>query len=244
MSSPVSRVFITRATGLLGSRLAAARASQWPGEPNGMLVLFAASLSGLAIVSLWKFQHRLGPTFVALFTKEGPLEDLTYMLELIGAALCAVAVWRFSRGKSLFRPTRPARWMFASLALALFAVGMEEINWGQTLLGFGTPEAWKEINHQQETSLHNLLGRNALEWGARAIGVAVALGVIALVFLGMKFPDSLPGEIAPQPALVPLALCIAFASLKQHSEVVELLVAMFFAFYAYRLWALSRPPRP
>jgi hypothetical protein len=240
MSVPVSRIFITRATGFIGSRLAAVRSSEKPGEPSSFLVLLTASLAGLAIISLWKFQHRMGSAFVSMFAKEGALENLTYILELIGAALCAVALWHFSRARSLSAPPRPVRWMYGALALALFAVGMEEINWGQTLLGFNTPDAWKEVNRQQETSLHNLLGRNALESGARAIGVLLALGVIALVLVRRRFPESLLGQIAPHPALVPLSLCVAFASLKQHSEVVELLVAVFFAFYTYRLWAISR----
>ncbi len=45
----------------------------------------------------------------------------------------------------------------------LFAVGFfmlfgEEISWGQRLLGFETPEAFKEINVQDEFNLHNLAG--------------------------------------------------------------------------------------
>jgi hypothetical protein len=202
------------------------------GEPNRVGVLLAASLTGLAVVSLWRFQHELGPSFVALFAKEGVLEHVTYILALLGSALCASAVWRFSR--------QPARWMFSALALTLFAVGMEEINWGQTLLGFETPEAWKDVNQQKETSIHNLLGRNALEGGARAIGVLFTLAVIALVTARMRSPDSLLGQVAPHPALLPLSLCVAYASVKQHSEVVELLMSIFFAFYTYRLWVLAR----
>jgi hypothetical protein len=211
------------------------------GEPNWVAVLFATSLAGLTVVSLYKFQHRLGPSFVALFAKEGPLEDVSYILALVGAALCAGAVWRFSRKNAVDAPPRPVRWMYGALALALFAVGMEEINWGQTLLGFDTPEAWKEVNLQKETSIHNVLGRNALEGGARTIGVLLTLGVFALVAIRMRAPKSLLGQVAPHPALVPLSICVAYASFRQHSEVVELLISIFFAFYTYRLWVLARP---
>ncbi len=211
-----------------------------PGEPNWIGVLVAASLTGLAVISLWRFQHQLGPSFVALFAKEGPFEDVTYILALFGAACCAGAVWCFSRKGSPSAPPKILRWMFGALGLALFAVGMEEINWGQTLLGFSTPEAWKEVNYQKETSIHNLLGRNALEGGARSIGVLLALAVIVLVVVRMRSPKSLPGQVAPHPTLVPLSFCIAYAGFRQHSEVVELLISIFFAFYTYRLWALAR----
>jgi hypothetical protein len=216
------------------------RFQEGPGEPNWVGVLVAASLAGLVVISLWRFQHQLGPSFVALFAKEGPFEDVTYILALFGAVCCAGAVWRFSRKGSSFAPPRIVRWMFGALGLALFAVAMEEINWGQTLLGFSTPEAWKEVNYQQETSIHNLLGRNALEGGARSIGVLLTLAVIVLVAVRVRSPKSLAAQVAPHPTLVPLSFCIAYAGFRQHSEVVELLISIFFAFYTYRLWALAR----
>lgn len=219
---------------------AGARPGETPGEPNGFHVLIGASLVGLAVISLWKFQHRWGPSFVQLFAKEGPLENVSFILAFVASALCAGAVWRFSRKSALASVSRPALWMYSALAGALFAVGMEEINWGQTLLGFRTPEAWKEINLQQETSLHNVLNRDQLEGSARAIGLLLTAGVIALVLIRRRWPRSLLGQIAPHPALVPLSLCVAYASLKQHSEVVELLIPIFFVFYTYRLWSLAR----
>jgi hypothetical protein len=216
------------------------RSGESRGEPNAFGVLAGASLAGLAVLSLWRFQHQLGPSFLALFAKEGPFEDVTFILALLGAAWCGGAVWRFSRRKPLAEPSRPVLWTFGALALGLFAFGMEEINWGQTVLGFSTPEAWKEVNHQQETSLHNLLNRDELENSARAAGLLLTLGVISLVAVRMRLPKSLLGQIAPHPTLVPLSLCVAYASWKQHSEVVELLIPVFFAFYTYRLWALAR----
>jgi hypothetical protein len=255
MSVPVNRIGGTRAPGFIGAGLAALRVRQEQGEPNVLAVFFSASLAGVAVVALWRFQHRLGPSFVALFAKEGALENLTCILEFLGAVFCATAVWRFSRAALRRRgrsdvatsvaavPSGPVRWMFGALALALFLVGMEEINWGQTLFGFKTPEVWKEINHQQQTSLHNLLDRDALEGSARALGLLLTLGTIVLVIVRLRWPDSIPGQISPHPALVPLSLCVAYASVKQHSEVVELLVAIFFAFYTYRLWSLARARR-
>jgi hypothetical protein len=215
-----------------------------PGEPNGIGVLFAASLAGLTVLGLWRLQHRLGSSYVALFAKEGPFEDVTCILALLGAVLCASAVWHLSRKGSRAAPPRTARWMFGALALGLFAMGMEEINWGQTLLGFNTPEAWKAVNYQKETSIHNLLDRNALEGSARTIGVLLTLAVITLVAIRVRSPKSLLGQIAPHPALVPLSLCVGFAGLMQHSEVVELLITIFFAFYTYRLWTLARARVP
>lgn len=216
------------------------RAGEPPGEPNALAVLTGASLIGVALLALYRFQHEAGPRFVALFAKEGPLEHLTFMLALLGAALCAGALWRHSRRGPIGAPPRLVRWAFAALGLVLFAFGMEEINWSQTLFGFATPEGWRDVNLQQETSLHNVLDRDELEYGVRILGLLLTAAVVALTVARLRMPRSMLGQIAPHPALVPLAFCISYASIRQHSEVVELMIAIFFAFYTYRLWSLAR----
>jgi len=45
--------------------------------------------------------------------------------------------------------------LLASAAVLLFLAG-EEISWGQRLFGWGTPEALRGANAQDETNLHNL----------------------------------------------------------------------------------------
>lgn len=45
---------------------------------------------------------------------------------------------------------------FLLLGLAFFFVGMEEISWGQRIIGFKTPEAMVEANVQREFNFHNL----------------------------------------------------------------------------------------
>lgn len=49
------------------------------------------------------------------------------------------------------------RWFFALLALAGFYTVMEEISWGQRILGIESPDFFAENNIQGETNLHNFL---------------------------------------------------------------------------------------
>lgn len=49
-------------------------------------------------------------------------------------------------------------WYYAALGAGLIFIGMEEIAWGQQFLGFASPEAWRSINVQGETTLHNVAG--------------------------------------------------------------------------------------
>lgn len=83
-----------------------------------------------------------------------PIELLTFLVFLIAGI----------KGLELSYKTKVAGeetfvyafYIFFSIALLFIA--MEEIAWGQWFLGFETPEAWKSINMQGETTLHNIGG--------------------------------------------------------------------------------------
>jgi tetratricopeptide (TPR) repeat protein len=49
------------------------------------------------------------------------------------------------------------RLFFALLAAACFYVFMEEISWGQRIIGFASPEVFERHNLQREVNLHNFL---------------------------------------------------------------------------------------
>jgi hypothetical protein len=117
---------------------------------------------------------------------------------------------------------------------------MEEINWGQTLFGFATPQTWSQINYQHETSIHNLVDKSVLTNTWKLVAVLFGASVLAIVALAARFPRSLAAIIAPPPALVPLALCASYAGVRLHAEMIELLMSVFFAFYTYRIWVAAR----
>jgi hypothetical protein len=75
------------------------------------------------------------------------------------------------------------RGFYGAFAILLFVVAMEEISWGQRLIGFETPAALRAINGQGETTLHNigmLQGRS--EW------IRLAFGLTGLVAIGRSRP--------------------------------------------------------
>jgi hypothetical protein len=49
-------------------------------------------------------------------------------------------------------------WFFAGLAAFCLLVALEEISWGQRLLGYRPPDYFLAENYQQELNLHNTLG--------------------------------------------------------------------------------------
>lgn len=92
--------------------------------------------------------HR--PTFVLLTREDSVLEWGQVACFLVAGALAAVAAVRL-RG----RLPVAAVLVGCFALLAVFTAG-EEISWGQRIFGWGTPEALSAVNHQDETTVHNI----------------------------------------------------------------------------------------
>jgi hypothetical protein len=201
--------------------------------PAAPLVLAASTATGALFISLHLVGSRLGAPIGPLFQKEGFFEMVTAALALASAAWSAAAALRWKRHEPQLPRGAPV--LYAALALTLFLFAMEELNWGQTLLGFDTPAAWAEINYQQQTSLHNVIDAPLLELVERVLIVAFGFVVLGLIALALKLPRSTFATIAPPASLVVLATLCWIPGAYLRLEVTELLFALFFAFYCYRI---------
>ena len=78
--------------------------------------------------------------------------------------------------------------LYGILAFLGFFVGMEEISWGQRLIGFEEPEFWAKHNAQSEFTFHNLsyYQTNILDQSYIAIGLIGSLGWILLRYWERK----------------------------------------------------------
>ncbi len=206
--------------------------------PNPNLVQTCSVMLGALIIGMHLLGSRLGGPIGPLFRREGLFELLTVALELCAVIWCVAAArhWHKHRKRTL----QAVPLLYALLGVALFLVAMEELNWGQTLIAFDTPSSWAAINHQQETSLHNLLDDATLIMVERALAVLFGVGVLILIALAVKFPRSTFAAIAPPAALWALAALCAIPGAYLRLEVTELLLALFFAFYSYRIWVAAR----
>ncbi len=206
--------------------------------PNPYNVLLASSALALLVMGLWTLRAHLGAPVLFLFTKEGPLEHVTFLLELSAAILCVTAAIRWNPKAA--PNSKLIRGLYAVCGLGLFVVGMEEINWGQTLLGFETPESWAAINYQRETSLHNLIDRDELNLVSKIVSTTFGVGALTLMLWARRSSLPLIGAIAPPTSLAVLALAVVYAGNRLHPEIVELLLALFFAFYSWRIYVAAR----
>ena len=129
-----------RGRSYLEAKLGRARVLK-PVAMNTILALF-----GLALTSYLYF---LDPVrYVYLVAEDYWAEYATFVIW--GIAFCSM-VWALLKHRELRRPG------FFLLALGAFFVAMEEISWGQRVLGFQSSAFLVEHNRQGEVNLHNLL---------------------------------------------------------------------------------------
>ena len=71
------------------------------------------------------------------------------------------AVFAFPIGKFFIKQKNKALgYLYYLICAGLFLVGMEEISWGQKLIGFESTEFFQNYNSQEEVTLHNLIWVN------------------------------------------------------------------------------------
>lgn len=134
-----------------------------------------AATAGLAGVLLGLFL--VAPaTFSELGREDGPAENVTAVVFLVAAVATAVATVRTRRRGA------PGVVLLAIVTLGLFVSGMEEISWGQRIVGFTGPETLTGANLQQEANLHNL----ATDATETAFYSAAAFGLVLLPYLAER----------------------------------------------------------
>ncbi len=149
--------------------------------------------------------------------------------------------------------THRRRLFFALLAAVLFYVVMEEISWGQRILGFETPEFFKRHNLQDEANIHNLLvgpisttTKHVIEY--LLAGALVLYGFIypLLLRIGWQLATRIEslGLIAPPLYLWPYFTAGAFLELGllnfNEAEIAEVLIAFSLAAMCAHYWVLHR----
>jgi hypothetical protein len=173
------------------------------------------------------------PAMLWMLQENHPVEILTFAL----AFFCSLAALRLAGALRSHGADAITCGFYTVFSLGLFVVAMEEIAWGQKLLGFATPAWMLPVNMQGETTLHNL---GSLQGKSEWMRLAFAIGGIAGVGISRiaRFE-----RISPPTMLLPWFLLITAHAvvdayndvfpieerfdntMQRTSEVVELLIA-------------------
>jgi len=122
-----------------------------------------------------------------------------------GFALAAVLFWWAALKQRAEKGGLP--WFFLLVGLFCFVVGMEEISWGQRVLGFRPPAYFLEHNFQQELNFHNVMDTGLRKLAVEGIlwGYGVVLPILALFGPIRRLLERV-GIAAPPAFLVPAFL--------------------------------------
>lgn len=207
--------------------------------PSPVNVLLFTTLVGVLLTVSMSVIQPENPLFGPLYLEDGVMENLT------AAAFIAAA---FFTGRAALRAKQDLKndypkwlWMFLALAaVGFFVIGAEEISWGQRIIGWSTPEVFKDTNVQDETNLHNVF--NSIFPIVYRFPVVLPLILLAGVWLEAKQKWlTFSRFVLPAFSLFGLSVVIAFVALMWgHQELLEELAAVFVLFYSYRLYRATR----
>jgi hypothetical protein len=147
---------------------------------------------------------------------------------------------------------REAWWVwgfFLLFSLGMLLVGMEELAWGQKLIGYATPVAIAKINQQGEMTLHNLPrihGHSEMLWVVFGTG-----GLVGVVLLGRRAFEKIATPVVLIPWFVMImavtlpSVWIEFGSIERRVDLLvnrmdefnEMLIAMVSCLY---IWLCAR----
>jgi len=155
-------------------------------------------------------------------------------------AFLMATVAYFRRATDYRQTTNRFPWFFYGITLFCFIVAMEEISWGQRLLGYRPPVYFLEHNFQQEFNFHNVVETDYRKLALKLIiaGYGIALP-LAAQFGSMKNWFERIGIAAPSIALLPAftgTFLVYYLYPWSHSgEWVELMLGLSFLFSAVQM---------
>lgn len=132
--------------------------------------LLTFGVPGLLVAAL-PLGLRLGPVRMRAAVTEDHLVEWLQVGLLAGSAVLLLRCWKTVRA---IEDRRVDARTYALLALGTLFVALEEISWGQRILGFETPHGLSHANEQGEFNLHNYawfhIVRNWLPLGFATFG--------------------------------------------------------------------------
>ncbi|MEJ2084276.1 MAG: hypothetical protein P8Y44_01185 [Acidobacteriota bacterium] len=126
-------------------------------------------------------------------------------------------------------------WFLVGIGLFCFVVAMEEISWGQRLLGYRPPAYFLAENYQQELNFHNVISSDLRKIGLKAVilGYGVLLPLLSLVpWIAARLERA--AVVVPPWSLLP-SFAAAFLTYQIYpwrfsGELVELMLGLGFLF--------------
>ena len=118
--------------------------------PKGERLLFLISLVACFAIIITKLASGGSDFYENFLGENSVVEWLTALFLLFSAYLALVT--------GLSKGSPYPKWLLFAFASIFLVAFMEELAWGQMMFGWDTPENFRSINAQGETTLHNIHG--------------------------------------------------------------------------------------
>ncbi len=191
----------------------------------------------------WVLQANYPDFYYQTCQEDEYVEWATFWGFIAATAVFIAAAWRQRRsGERL-------PWFLFGVGLFCFFFAMEEISWGQRLLGYRPPDYFLAENFQQELNIHNVTSTALRKLTLKGIilGYGVGLAIFGMTRVGRRWLERL-GVVAPPAALAPafIGAFLLYDSYpwKFSGEWVELMLAFGFLFAGLVHEASFRPDPP
>jgi hypothetical protein len=196
--------------------------------------LIVTTLIGLFLIVHIRLYEPSSQLFAVLYLEDGIFESLTPMLLVASIIFIGMSISRLWRDQQLFKYRNLFTLIYFGLILFFFLNAMEEISWGQRIIGWDTPQTFAG-NVQEETNLHNYFNQYYLLF--YRLLVLFPIFVFISIWLEWKQRYLVFNRLVlPHASLIGLSILIAIVSLiwYKEQELLEEMFAVFFLFYS--LW--------
>ncbi|MBW8011292.1 MAG: hypothetical protein FVQ83_08635 [Chloroflexi bacterium] len=210
-----------------------------PSIPKPVTILVLSSLISIFFASLYTIRGLFNLEYHYL--EDGLFEYLTAINYLAASLLIAISIWSVRKLDSL-RNARNYKVIITTLTLILiffFVIGMEEISWGQRIIGWETPTPLTRLNYSDETNIHNIFTpffKNLY----RGFGLFFLISLIVGWLFVRRWHPFFYHIIFPHPNLIVLVYLITLVGLTNPGELFEELFSLFCLFYAIRVYLCFR----
>lgn len=191
---------------------------------GNLLILVVLVAAG--VLATWAPEH-----YYRAVQEDGYLEWASFW------AFALAAVTFVLNARTEIRAARTLPWFTVAVSAFCLVVALEEISWGQRLVGYRPPTFFLEHNYQQEFNVHNVLAGSLRQLGVELViaGYGIVLPVAMHVrVIGTRLAHW--GVVSPPMALVPafaamLALYLSYPW-DFSGEWIELTLGLAFLFAA------------
>ena len=191
----------------VASRLVDRYCSSIPLRPDRYDRLFFLRLAAVFVFTLLAYWTLTDYADVQWYAGEDGVSEWWSVVAYLASASMAILTARH-----LGHLGRPRLALAYGLLSAVLVVGaLEEVSWGQRLFGWSTPEALSEVNVQDETTFHNVVGFSRVAPTILFWGSFLALaGAVARALLHRRGRVSTADFLLPSLTLSPALMMIMF----------------------------------